>query len=138
MRRERAILGAVRPEIGPDLGFATTISGNQEGHRNAGGFLYDRSIAGDDWMPIRNVELSSDYDDGFYHRAVHAKVITDKKTYDVEGEVWSNVPLRNRREGMMTRITEGMTTWRCGELEGSGLSEYLDQIVDGAPVGLAE
>jgi hypothetical protein len=28
-----------------------------------------------------------------------------------------------------------MTRWRYGDLEGSGLSEYLDQIVDGRPVG---
>jgi hypothetical protein len=49
--------------------------------------------------------------------------------------VWSNVPLRNRRDGKTTRITEGMTRWRHGSLEGSGLAEYLDQIVDGRPVG---
>ena len=39
----------------------------------------------------------------------------------------------------MTRISEGMTRW---ELEdgriGYGLSEYLDQIIDDQPVGLAE
>jgi len=39
---------------------------------------------------------------------------------------------------LMTRITEGMTTWKHGDLVGSGLSEYLDQIIDGAPVGVAE
>jgi hypothetical protein len=53
----------------------------------------------------------------------------------VEGAVWSTIPLRNRREDMVTRITEGMTTWRCGDLTGAGLSEYLDQVIDGVPVG---
>jgi hypothetical protein len=43
----------------------------------------------------------------------------------------------------MTRISEGMTKWRItsGEhagTEGFGMSEYLDQIIDGSPVGLAE
>jgi hypothetical protein len=43
----------------------------------------------------------------------------------------------------MTRISEGMTRWtvESGPFEGQhgyGLSEYLDQIVDGSPVGLAE
>jgi hypothetical protein len=28
-----------------------------------------------------------------------------------------------------------MTTWRCGGLTGAGLSEYLDQVIDGVPVG---
>jgi hypothetical protein len=122
--------------LGPDLGFATTISGTEGGDRNVHGFLYDRARYGDDrWVPIRDVELSSDYDDGWYHRAVHARVVTDDATYPVEGEVRSNIPLRNRREGMVTRITEGMTRWRCGDLEGAGLAEYLDQIVDGRPVG---
>ena len=55
--------------------------------------------------------------------------------YEVEGDVWSNIPLRNRRENQVTRITEGMTRWRCEGLEGAGLSEYLDQIVNGVPVG---
>ena len=49
--------------------------------------------------------------------------------------MWSSIPLRNRRNGMTTRIVEGMTRWRSDGLEGSGLSEYLDQIVDGQPVG---
>jgi hypothetical protein len=62
-------------------------------------------------------------------------VKTDDHTYEVEGDVWSNIPLRNRRDGLVTRITEGMTRWSHGELTGAGLSEYLDQVVDGVPVG---
>jgi hypothetical protein len=66
---------------------------------------------------------------------VRATIRTDDHSYEVEGDVWSLIPLRNRRNGAMTRIAEGMTRWRCGELEGSGLAEYLDQVVDGVPVG---
>ena len=124
--------------LGPDLGFATTMSGTEAGERHVHGFLYDRKRYGDDqWVPIRGLDLSSDYDDDWYHHAVHAVVKTDDHEYPVEGEVWSNIPLRNRREGLVTRITEGMTTWRCGDLTGAGLAEYLDQIVDGRPVGTA-
>ena len=36
---------------------------------------------------------------------------------------------------LQTRITEGMTEYRCGDLVGYGLSEYLDQIIDGQPNG---
>ena len=64
-----------------------------------------------------------------------AMVTTDDHTYEVDGDVWSNIPLRNRREGMVTRITEGMTKWKYADLEGAGLSEYLDQVVDDVPVG---
>jgi len=48
--------------------------------------------------------------------------------------------LRNRRttpdgKELTTRITEGMTEYRCNGQVGYGLSEYLDQIVDGRPTG---
>ncbi len=40
---------------------------------------------------------------------------------------------------MVTRISEGLTEWTLGDGRvGYGLSEYLDQIVDDQPVGLAE
>lgn len=127
--------------LGPDLGFALTVSGDQSGRLRSHGFLYDRARYGDDRLvPIRGVELSSQYDDGMLHRALRAKVSTDDHTYDIGGTVAANIPLRNRRQApsgemMMTRIAEGMTTWRCGDAVGAGLAEYLDQIVDDVPVG---
>jgi hypothetical protein len=36
---------------------------------------------------------------------------------------------------LVTRITEGMTRWSYSDLTGAGLSEYLDQMVNGTPVG---
>jgi hypothetical protein len=56
--------------------------------------------------------------------------------------------LRNRRQDpdgnwLLTRISEGMTRWTMTSdghegRECLGMSEYLDQIIDGSPVGLAE
>ena len=48
-------------------------------------------------------------------------------TLDI-GEVKGFIPLRNRRDGMVTRIGEGMTKWRCGDRVGYGLSEFLSQV----------
>jgi len=122
--------------LGADLGFAVTISGDEaDGHR-VHGFLYDRERHGDGrWVAIRDATLSSEYDDEWFPLENRITVTTDDHTYEVAGDVWSNIPLRNRREGMVTRITEGMTRWRHADLEGAGLSEYLDQVVDGTPVG---
>ena len=125
--------------LGPDLGFACTIAGSEGSpNQHVSGFLYDKARYGDDrWVPIRNVELSSKYDGEWYPLANRAIVTTDDHVYEVEGDVWSNIPLRNRREGMVTRITEGMTKWSCEGLTGAGLTEYLDQIIDDIPVGTA-
>ncbi len=124
--------------LGAELGFACTISGNEDGRRRVNGFLYDvRRYGNNQWVPIRDVELSSDYDTEWFPAKNRAVVSTDDHVYQVAGDVWSNIPLRNRREGKVTRITEGMTRWHCDGLDGAGLSEYLDQIVDGVPVGTA-
>jgi hypothetical protein len=126
--------------LGPDLGFALTVAGTEEDpdSRRVHGFLYDKARYGDDqWVPIRGAELRSDYDDEWYPTKNTVTVTTDDHVYEVSGDVWSNIPLRNRREGLVTRITEGMTTWSCEGHEGAGLSEYLDQIVDDTPVGTA-
>ena len=68
---------------------------------------------------------------------------TRRKRGKVTVEIFvAGIPLRNRRqspdgEQLLTRISEGMTEWRSGDRVGFGLSEYLDQIVDGQPVGVA-
>ena len=66
---------------------------------------------------------------------------------EFSGEVAEPDPAAQPRQapdgnGCMTRISEGMTrngrSSRASRGRGYGLSEYLDQIIDGAPVGLAE
>lgn len=122
--------------LGPDLGIGCTIAGDEAGHLGARGFVYDRARYGDDrFVEIRDASIGSDYDGDWFPLANHLRVVTDDHTYEISGDVWSNIPLRNRRDGLVTRITEGATRWRCGGLEGSGMSEYLDQIIDETPVG---
>ena len=77
-----------------------------------------------------------------YHNKIFVTAKTEKDTYEIEGNVLSLIPLRNQRktpegELLMTRITEGMTEWKSRGKTGYGLSEYLDQIVEGKPVGAA-
>ena len=97
-------------------------------------------LHGDDYHLIRQVSVESDWDDDWYQTALRATVSTDERTYEVTGDVVSLIPLRNRRttpdgEDLLTRITEGLTEYRCDGKVGWGLSEYLDQVVDGIPVG---
>ena len=127
--------------LGPDLGFALTISGTEEDPdaRRVHGFLYDVDRHGDNrWVPIRDGQLTSTYDDG---------LVPDR-----EPPTWSRPTTTCTRStatcgptsrcatgarAMVTRITEGMTRWRAASSTGGGLSEYLDQIIDDIPVGTA-
>ena len=86
-------------------------------------------------VKVRDMQLTSEYDDEWFVHRSDVVLATDDHTYELHGEVGSSIPLRNRREGMVTRLTEGMTRWTCDDVEGAGLSEYLDQIVDDVPVG---
>jgi hypothetical protein len=90
---------------------------------------------------IKQAEIDTDWQgDDVYHASLRATAVTDERSYDITGKVMNLIPLRNRRttpdgEPLLTRISEGLTEWQCDGRTGYGLSEYLDQIVDGRPVG---
>jgi len=89
---------------------------------------------------IEEARIETEWDENYYQKSLKAWAKTAEREYEVEGKVISLIPLRNRRktpdgEELETRITEGMTEYRCEGRVGYGMSEYLDQIVDGRPVG---
>ena len=76
--------------------------------------------------------------DDHYHDGITAHLTLENDEHlEITGAVRTLLPLRNRREGRTTRITEGFTRWTCGDRSGYGISEYLDQIIDGVPNGYA-
>lgn len=123
--------------FGRDFGMMLSTIGDGQGGVRQGGMVFRDGV----YDLITECEIDSDWDDNGYQTALRSRIRTESgKTYEVTGEVMSLIPLRNRRttaEGteLTTRITEGMTRYRCGDLVGYGLSEYLDQIVDGEPNG---
>lgn len=93
-------------------------------------------LVGDEYHLIRDCTIESEWDDDDYQTAMRCSVTTDRATYEVTGEVLSLIPLRNRRTDadgneLTTRITEAMTRYECDGQVGIGMSEYLDQVVDG-------
>ena len=86
---------------------------------------------GDELVRIKDVELETEYE-GItnYHRRLKARVTLENgETHTVEGMVKGFIPLRNRRQGSITHIGEGMTEYVLdGERVGYGLSEYLEQL----------
>jgi len=125
--------------FGPDHGFVVSIVTARDGSRRVGGVVLADGV----YRHLDGARIDTDWDGPErYHRRLRVEATCGADTYSITGEVLSLVPLRNRRRGpdgevAVTRITEGMTRWRWDGREGYGLSEYLDQIVDGQPVGAA-
>ncbi len=125
--------------FGKDFAMMLSIVAGTEGKPREGGMVLKDGA----YDLIEECKIESDWDENFYQTALRAKVKTTSGAhYEVEGKVLSLIPLRNRRrtsdgKELNTRITEGMTEYRCNGLVGYGLSEYLDQIVDGQPTGIA-
>lgn len=122
--------------FGDDFGMALSLIAVEGKPLRRGGMVLRDGA----YVPIRDIQLESDWDEHHYQTALRARVRTDERDYRLEGRVLSLIPLRNRRKApdgrlLHTRITEGMTEYRCDGRVGYGMSEYLDQIEDGRPVG---
>ncbi len=127
--------------FGSDFGFMLSRIARRDSDGTRGGFVWD----GERLHLCDDAELSSEWTDGEpYHQSIEAvlRAHSDDETpleWQITGKVLNLIPLRNRREGLVTRISEGLTEWTLDDGRvGYGLSEYLDQIVDGQPVGLDE
>ncbi len=120
-----------------DFAMMVSITCRPDAEPRAGGMV----LRDNEYVMIRDARIETVYDANDCQETFKVWARTDEREYEVEGKVMSLIPLRNRRrtpdgEDLMTRITEGMTEYRCDGQVGYGLSEYLDQVVDGAPVGV--
>ena len=133
--------------FGKDLGFMASRIAKKDGPGTRGGFVWD----GGELHLCDHAELSTEFvGDDSYHQKITGLLRSSKsgKEWAFSGEALSLIPLRNRRQDpegnwLVTRISEAMTRWtmESGEhagAKGYGMSEYLDQIIDGQPVGTAE
>ena len=125
--------------FGEDFGMMVSViqRGPDEEPRVSGMVLSDGA-----YHQITDGHINANFDDDDCQTDLELLAITeDGERYEVTGDVLSLIPLRNRRktpdgDELMTRITEGMTEYKCGDRVGYGLSEFLDQIVDGKAVSL--
>ena len=126
--------------FGAEFGFVVSIIASRDGGRRYGGIVLRNGV----YEHIRHATIETVWNgDDQYHAEVRATATTEADTYEITGRVLNLIPLRNRRETpegeqLVTRISEGMTEWSCNGMTGYGLSEYLDQMIDGQPVGAAE
>jgi len=122
--------------FGRDFAMMASIITQPDGSQRVGGMV----LKNGKYVDVTDVTIDTVWDENNFQKELVAHVKTADQEYRVEGKVLSLIPLRNRRktasgDGLVTRITEGMTEYRCDGKIGYGMSEYLDQIVDGKPVG---
>lgn len=126
--------------FGDDFGFMGSRIARRDSGGVRAGFVWEDGRM----IPCDGFEISTEWEgDDRYHHDIEAtlRATTDAgpREWAVRGRVLSLIPLRNRREGRVTRISEGLTEWTLDDGRvGYGLSEYLDQIEDGVPAGLDE
>ena len=133
--------------VDADFGFMASRVAKKDGPGTRGGFVWENG----EMHYCDEVSISTDTRGGEqYHERITGLLRSSRsdREWKFTGEVMDLIPLRNRRKDpdgnwLMTRISEGMTKWtvHSGPFEGRegyGLSEYLDQIIDGSPVGIAE
>jgi hypothetical protein len=113
--------------FGPDAGIAAAVTVQRDGRRVMGGYAFEPGVPS---RRITAVDVESDFaGPEKLHAGLRARLTTaDGATIAVSGRVLRMVPLRNRREGVTTRIAEGLTEWRWGDRVGYGWSEYLDHV----------
>lgn len=112
--------------FGPDLGIMVSEIRRTEDDRTQGGVV----VRGEAVEQITSVDIDTEHEAGSpQHNAMKATLgLANGETIILEGAVKSYIPLRNRREGHVTHIGEGMTEYRFGDRKALGISEYLDQV----------
>lgn len=115
--------------FGEDLGVVPLLTVNRDGGEIHAGYVYRRGQPNERIVQTAiETELVGEQQ---LHDRIRVRATTaGGETLEISGKVLTMIPLRNRREGKVTRIAEGMTEWRWGDRVGYGLSEYLDHLVD--------
>jgi hypothetical protein len=133
--------------VDADFGFMASRVAKKDGPGTRGGFVWENGVL----HLCDHVEITTETrGEEHYHDRIEGVIRSSRseREWRFTGESLSLIPLRNRRqtpdgEWLQTRISEAMTRWtvHSGPFEGRvgyGMSEYLDQIIDDQPVGLAE
>jgi len=115
--------------FGEDLGAVPMITVQRDGGEIHAGYVYRRGQP-NERIVRTEIETEVQGEQQLHHRVRVRATTASGEVLDIEGTVLSMIPLRNRRDGKITRIAEGMTEWRWGDRVGYGLAEYLDHLVE--------
>ena len=124
--------------FGPDRGITVLKITDRDGTTRRTGVIHiDGQLE-----EITDIDLITEWTAQKDPRSMRMTLRTARRAAVLEGEVITLAPLRNRRkvgdEMLLTRIAEGFTQWRWDERPGLGVSEYIERIEDGEPVGFPQ
>lgn len=124
--------------FGPDRGITVLKITDTEGQVRRTGVVHIDGQLED----ITDIDLLTEWTDKKDPSSMRLMLRTAKRAVTLEGEVLTLAPLRNRRkvggDMLLTRIAEGFTEWRWDERTGLGVSEYIERIEHGQPVGFPQ
>ncbi|HEX9682659.1 MAG TPA: hypothetical protein VGA13_06225 [Acidimicrobiales bacterium] len=122
--------------FGPDLGMTVSLRASGDHiHRGVGMVHHDGH-----YETFTGADIETTWDRHGHPATVRVDARTPSRRYEITGEVLSCIPLRHRRQRddgvtLQTRIAEGFTRFTLDGRVGYGMSEYLDQMIDGMPTG---
>ena len=121
--------------FGPDRALMLLkITGRDGVTRRCGVLQFDG-----DYEDITDLDVYTEWTALKDPKAIRLGVRTAKRAVQLEGEVIQMAPLSNRRkvgdEILSSRIAEGLTMWTWGDRTGIGVTEYIELLQDGQPVG---
>lgn len=121
--------------FGPDRGFMLLkITGRDGVTRRCGVLQFDG-----DYEEIIDLDVWTEWTAAKDPRAVKLGVRTARRAVRIDGEIAALLPLRNRREEggekLESRIAEGFTHWQWDGRSGAGMTEYIEMLEHGEPVG---
>ncbi len=108
---------------------------DNDGNVRRGGVLqYDG-----EYEDIIDMDVTTEWTSTKDPSAVTIGVKTKKRSSIIKGQILTLAPLRNRRkvgdEYLESRVAEGLTHWQWDDKEALGITEYIELVEDGNPVG---
>ena len=102
--------------------------------RTSGVLLVDNQ-----YESIKDLEITTNWNKEFDPLQITVEVKTEYREAQLKGRVLTLAPLRNRRKVgesyLISRIAEGLTEWTWEGEKGIGISEYIERLKNGKPVG---
>ncbi|MFT4582713.1 MAG: hypothetical protein ACI915_001292 [Gammaproteobacteria bacterium] len=93
----------------------------------------------DQYEEITDMDIITEWTAEKDPKTIHLGVRTAQRNALMEGRVIQLAPLSNRRkvgdEVLKSRIAEGLTEWTWDGLKGIGVTEYIEFLENGEPVG---